>query len=116
MAPDSTIPVVGASGAIAAVMGAYLVWFPNAPVMTLIFFFFVLFVEIRAKWLLIVWFVTQFFTAPDSGVAWVAHVGGFGFGLLVALAVKASRGVRAVVWSRAAREAEPDPWSQVGYR
>ena len=87
VAPDSTVPVVGASGAIAAVMGAYLVWFPDAPVRTLIFFFFILFVDIRARWLLIGWFVMQFFTSPDSGVAWVAHVGGFAFGVLVALVV-----------------------------
>ncbi|MGI8983585.1 MAG: rhomboid family intramembrane serine protease [Acidimicrobiales bacterium] len=80
--PDSTIPVVGASGAIAGVMGAYLVLFPNVQILSLIFF---IIRDISAKWLLGAWFVLQFFTSADAGVAWVAHVGGFAFGALVAL-------------------------------
>ncbi len=85
MQPDSTIPVVGASGAIAGVMGAYLVLFPNVHIRTLLFLLFiVLFRDIPAKWLLGFWFVTQFFTSPDEGVAWLAHVGGFVFGAIVA--------------------------------
>ena len=80
--PNSTVPLIGASGAIAAVMGAYLVWHPNAPVRALVFF--VIPVLVRAKWFLIVWFVLQFFTDASSGVAWVAHVGGFVFGAVVA--------------------------------
>ena len=87
--PDSTVPVVGASGAIAAVMGAYLVWFPNVRVRTLIIFYFVTLFDIRAKWVLAFWFVLQFFTSPRSGVAWVAHVGGFAFGVVVGLAALA---------------------------
>ncbi len=84
--PDSTIPVVGASGAIAGVMGAYLVLFPNVRIRSLlILFVIVLFRDIPAKWLLGAWFVIQFFTSPDEGVAWLAHVGGFVFGALVAL-------------------------------
>ncbi len=86
--PASTVPVVGASGAIAAVMGAYLVWYPNAPIRTLFIMFLIFFVEIRAKWLLGFWFVLQFFTDASSGVAWVAHVGGFVFGVLVALLLR----------------------------
>jgi len=82
--PNSTIPVVGASGAVAGVMGAYLVLFPNVRIRSLVFFFIV---DVRAKWLLGFWFVTQFFTNP-SGVAWVAHVGGFVFGALVALLLR----------------------------
>jgi membrane associated rhomboid family serine protease len=82
--PDSTVPVVGASGAIAAVMGAYLVLFPNAPIRTIFIFFFIFFQDITAKWLLLFWFVSQFFISPGSGVAWVAHVGGFVFGAIVA--------------------------------
>jgi membrane associated rhomboid family serine protease len=81
---SSTIPIIGASGAIAAVMGAYLVLFPNAPVRTLFIYFIILFRDIPAKWLLIFWFVSQFFISPGSGVAWVAHVGGFVFGVIVA--------------------------------
>jgi membrane associated rhomboid family serine protease len=90
--PDSTIPVVGASGAIAGVMGAYLVWFPNAPVRTVLLLgFFVLFPQIRAKWLLGFWFVSQFFVNPNEGVAWMAHVGGFVFGALAGLLLAAVR-------------------------
>lgn len=113
---DSTVPVVGASGAIAAVMGAYLVWFPDAPVRTAVFFFFITLVDIRAKWLLIFWFVSQFFTAPDSGVAWAAHVGGFVFGVIVGWIVRASRGARRVVWTPDYRAARTwDPTGGVGY-
>lgn len=83
--PQSTVPVVGASGAIAAVMGAYLVLFPDAPIRTVIIFYLILFRDISAKWLLGFWFVSQFFINPNSGVAWVAHVGGFVFGAIVAL-------------------------------
>jgi membrane associated rhomboid family serine protease len=84
--PDSTIPVVGASGAIAGVMGAYVVLFPNVKIRSLIILLIiVLFRDIPAKWWLGFWFVTQFFTNPNEGVAWVAHVGGFVFGALVAL-------------------------------
>ncbi len=83
--PNSTIPVVGASGAVAGVMGAYLVLFPNVKIRTLFIFLLVLIRDVQAKWLLGFWFVFQFFTNPSAGVAWVAHVGGFVFGALVAL-------------------------------
>ncbi|HEY8546801.1 MAG TPA: rhomboid family intramembrane serine protease [Acidimicrobiales bacterium] len=86
---DSTVPVVGASGAIAAVMGTYLVLYPHARVRTLIFMLVILFVELRAGILLLAWFVLQFFTDPNEGVAWGAHVGGFLFGVLVGLALRA---------------------------
>ncbi|MGI9023284.1 MAG: rhomboid family intramembrane serine protease [Acidimicrobiales bacterium] len=80
--PSSTVPLVGASGAIAAVMGAYLVLFPNVRILTLIV---IVFRDVPAKWLLGFWFVLQFFTNPADGVAWVAHVGGFVFGVAVAV-------------------------------
>jgi membrane associated rhomboid family serine protease len=99
--PNSLIPVIGASGAIAGVMGAYLIWFPDAPVRTLIIFFIILFRDIPAKWLLIAWFVLQFFTNPNEGVAWVAHVGGFVFGVLIALLVRNSKTARQTVWRSA---------------
>jgi membrane associated rhomboid family serine protease len=83
--PTSTTPVVGASGAIAGVMGAYLVLFPRVPIRTLIVFFFIFLRDIEARWLLGFWFVSQFFVNPQSGVAWAAHVGGFLFGALVGL-------------------------------
>jgi membrane associated rhomboid family serine protease len=86
--PGSTVPLVGASGAIAGVMGAYLVWFPNVRILTAFFFILILLREIRAKWLLGIWFVLQFFTSPSEGVAWMAHVGGFVFGVLVGLLLR----------------------------
>jgi membrane associated rhomboid family serine protease len=78
----SRAPVVGASGSIAAVMGAYLVWYPKARVQTLVFF---LPVRLPAFIVLLVWLVLQFFTARGSHVAWVAHVVGFVFGAVVAV-------------------------------
>jgi membrane associated rhomboid family serine protease len=89
--PDSTIPLVGASGAIAAVMGAYLVLFPHARVRTLVFAFLIFFVQLRAMWVLGAWFILQFFTDPTDGVAWAAHVGGFVFGVGIGLVVRALR-------------------------
>jgi membrane associated rhomboid family serine protease len=90
--PDSTIPTIGASGAVAGVLGAYLLLLPHARVLTLIFIiFFVTLIEIPAYVLLGLWFVLQFLPAvgqvatPDlageGGVAYFAHVGGFVFGL-----------------------------------
>ncbi|MFA9564368.1 MAG: rhomboid family intramembrane serine protease [Acidimicrobiales bacterium] len=90
--PDSTIPLVGASGAIAAVMGAYLIWFPQAPIRTMILIVFIR--DITARWFLGLWFVLQFFTDSGSGVAWIAHVGGFLFGAAIALIVRAGPGTR----------------------
>ncbi|MEY2421276.1 MAG: hypothetical protein QOI95_1343 [Acidimicrobiaceae bacterium] len=84
---NSVIPLVGASGAIAAVMGAYLVWFPRAPILTLLFF---IFIEIPAGIWLAIWFVLQFFTGPNSGVAYMAHIGGFVFGLVVAALLRST--------------------------
>jgi membrane associated rhomboid family serine protease len=103
--PNSTIPVVGASGAVAAVMGAYLVWFPRAPILTAFIFIFIFLREIPAMWLLGFWFVLQFFTGSNSGIAWVAHVGGFVFGVLVGLALRGR-----------ARERQAVEWSVYGYR
>ncbi len=82
--PSSTIAVLGASGAIAGLMGAYLAWFPDAPIRTLVF---LIVVDIRARWFLLSWFVLQFFTSGSSPVAWVAHVVGFVFGFLLGLAL-----------------------------
>ena len=87
--PGSTIPLVGASGAIAGVMGAYLVLFPRVPIRSLIVFFLIMFRDIEARWLLGIWFVSQFFIGQDSGVAWAAHVGGFVFGVVAGLVWKA---------------------------
>ena len=89
--PDSTVPLVGASGAIAGVMGMYLVLYPNVHIRTLILLgFFVLFRDISAKWLLGIWLVSQFFINPNEGVAWMAHVGGFVFGVVAGLLLRAT--------------------------
>lgn len=96
--PDSTVPVIGASGAVAAVMGAYLVWYPDAPVRTLFIFILFWIQDVRAKWLLGAWFVLQFFTGQDSGIAWIAHVGGFVFGAAVALLVRWVSGMARLVF------------------
>ena len=84
--PDSLSPVVGASGAVAAVMGAYLVLSPSARLTTIIPPLFFLPFRIPAWVFLLEWLVLQFFTSADSGVAWVAHVAGFVAGVLVAFA------------------------------
>jgi membrane associated rhomboid family serine protease len=88
--PSSTIPVIGASGAIATIMGAYLVWFPRARVLTVLLIFFIFPFELPAWIVLSSWFVLQFFTGSSSDVAWMAHVGGFIFGVLVAALVRKS--------------------------
>jgi membrane associated rhomboid family serine protease len=87
---DSVVPIVGASGAIAAVLGAYFVWFPTARVLTVIlpFFFFVF--RLPAVVVLGLWFVTQFLTQTSSGIATAAHIGGFVFGALVALLLRSA--------------------------
>jgi membrane associated rhomboid family serine protease len=84
--PSSTVPIIGASGAIAAVMGAYLVCYPKARVKSIIFFGPMLLRKVTAQWLLVIWFLLQFqYVASTAGVAGGAHVGGFSFGLLVGL-------------------------------
>jgi membrane associated rhomboid family serine protease len=81
--PETTVPLIGASGAIAGVMGAYLVLFPRHLVMTLIIF---RIVAVPAVFFLGLWFGTQFLMAgAESGIAWEAHVAGFLFGMLAAL-------------------------------
>jgi membrane associated rhomboid family serine protease len=89
--PASTVPFIGASGAIAGIMGAYLVWFPRARINTLFFVFVILWFRIPAWIVLLAWFVLQFFTSPNSGIAWVAHVGGFVFGAGVAWVLRPKR-------------------------
>ncbi|MCU1345523.1 MAG: putative rane protein [Acidimicrobiia bacterium] len=79
--PESTVPIIGASGAIAAVMGAYLVWFPEARIKTVIVVGPVFLRKMKAKWLLIAWFLSQFLVT-GADVAWGAHIAGFVFGVL----------------------------------
>jgi membrane associated rhomboid family serine protease len=89
---NSQVPTIGASGAIAAVMGAYFRFYPHARVETLVPPFF--FVVLPAVLFLGVWFLLQFFNGAVSlgargpgfsGVAWWAHVGGFAFGFVICL-------------------------------
>jgi membrane associated rhomboid family serine protease len=92
---NSTIPTVGASGAIAGVMGAYLIKFPRAHIVTLVFIvIFITTIDIPAFFLLLYWFAIQFFSGVGSvgysqtsqgGVAWFAHVGGFVAGMLLVM-------------------------------
>jgi len=82
---NSLIPVLGASGAVAGIMGAYLVLYPNAQIKTLVFIFILItFVDLPAYIFLIIWFALQFFEAgASSGIAWLAHVGGFLIGIAI---------------------------------
>jgi membrane associated rhomboid family serine protease len=92
---NSTVPTVGASGAIAGVMGAYLVKFPRARIVTLVpIIIFITTVDIPAAFLLLYWFAIQFFNgvgsvgysqASSGDVAWFAHVGGFIAGIALIL-------------------------------
>jgi membrane associated rhomboid family serine protease len=100
VSPDSQTPLVGASGAIAAVLGGYALLYPRARVLTAVFVFFIFLVEIPALVMLGIWIFLQFLPAvgqlasPDvgsqGGVAYFAHLGGFAFGLL-AIKVFATR-------------------------
>jgi membrane associated rhomboid family serine protease len=86
--PSSIQPLIGASGAIAGVMGAYLVLWPRARVLTWIPLLIFVVIYLPAGLVLALWFGLQFFTSPNEGVAWLAHVGGFAFGVAVALALR----------------------------
>jgi len=91
--PGSPVPTVGASGAIAGVMGAYMVKFPHSRILTLVpIFIFLTTIEVPAILMLLYWFTIQFFSGIGSigysqlsqgGVAWFAHVGGFVAGMLL---------------------------------
>ncbi|MCG6894734.1 MAG: rhomboid family intramembrane serine protease [Desulfobacteraceae bacterium] len=86
---NSNVPTIGASGAIAGVMGAYIILHPHARILTLIPIVFIpWFVEIPAFFFLGLWFLLQFLSATGShgavsGIAWWAHIGGFVFGILL---------------------------------
>jgi membrane associated rhomboid family serine protease len=88
---DSDVPMIGASGAIAGVLGGYMVLYPHAKVKTLVFLgFFVTIIRIPAVILLLIWVGLQVFNtlsmSPDgSGVAWLAHIGGFIAGMVLIL-------------------------------
>lgn len=89
--PDSEVPMVGASGAIAGVLGAYMMLYPHGRILTLFWaFWFLQFTELPALIVLGVWFLLQLLSAmigggmlSGGGVAWMAHVGGFAAGALL---------------------------------
>jgi membrane associated rhomboid family serine protease len=94
ISPHSAIPMIGASGAISGVMGAYFVLYPRARVLTVIpIFFFIRLLYLPASLLLGFWILLQVLygcgsTPGSGGVAYFAHIGGFGVGLLLGLLVK----------------------------
>jgi membrane associated rhomboid family serine protease len=99
--PDSDIPNVGASGAIAGVLGGYILLYPRARVTTLIFLgFFITFVELPAAVVLLLWITIQviagilgfYSTMADGGVAYFAHIGGFLTGIMAIKLFTAGRG------------------------
>ncbi len=98
ISPNETIPLVGASGAIAGTLGAYIVMFPHARVLTAVFFFFITMIELPAIIVLGLWFGLQLLSGFGSlgqqvsgGVAFFAHIGGFVFGLITVYAFAAGR-------------------------
>ncbi len=107
VAPSSTIPSVGASGAIAGVLAVYLVLYPTAPVRVLVPGFYMMRIaRVPALIVLGFWFIIQLFngvlnlgaaTMAAGGIAWFAHIGGFLAGLVVGLGARAF-GTRRTYW------------------
>jgi len=88
---DSMVPVIGASGAISGVMGAYFLFYPRAKVLTLIpFFIFIRIIKVPAFFFLGFWMLFQVISginvsqSGEAGIAWFAHIGGFAAGLILA--------------------------------
>jgi len=103
LAPGSTVPLLGASGAIAGVLAAYFMLFPYARVLTLApIFFFLRLISIPAVFLLGFWFILQVISGAtslgmSSGVAWFAHIGGFLAGAILVFPFR-RKGVPVVLW------------------
>ncbi len=115
--PSSEVPMVGASGAISAVLGAYIVLFPSARILSLVFLgFFYQLIEVPALVVLGLWFALQLIdgigslglAGAEGGVAFFAHIGGFVAGVAVGLLVRGAGGAR-----RRPPEGPP-PWAGVG--
>ncbi len=107
LSPDSTIPMLGASGAIAGVLGAYYALFPTHKIKTLVpVIGFVSVVSIPASIMLIYWFITQIFSGATSigaeggGVAYFAHIGGFVTGWIIGKMASGSTSRQNVVYSQ----------------
>jgi membrane associated rhomboid family serine protease len=97
MSPDSPVPMIGASGAVSGVLGAYLILFPYATILTLVMFiFFIRLVRIPALLVLGFWIVVQLLNGlvsshrpgGEGGVAWFAHIGGFLAGIVIFLIIR----------------------------
>jgi membrane associated rhomboid family serine protease len=110
----STLPTIGASGAIAGVMGAYFVLYPRSRIITLVpIFFYPLFLEIPAILFLFFWFLTQILSGSLAlasgesfgGIAWWAHAGGFAAGIVLQFLFVRSRGHHRFYF-----ETEHAPW------
>jgi len=108
--PDSYVPMIGASGAIAGVMGAYFVLFPRSRVLTLVpIFIFIQIVEIPALWFLGLWFFFQVFSGVGSiattagsqggGIAFWAHAAGFAAGFVLVFAFRRPERQRVEWWN-----------------
>ena len=104
---DSTVPMIGASGAIAGVMGAYFVLYPHSRVLTVVFLlFFMDMVEIPAIFFLGIWFIKELFSGVGSlgaaslngGVAFWAHVSGFASGAVVGALWRLREATRRYRW------------------
>ena len=81
---ESLTPIVGASGIVSGLMGAYVFMFPNARLLVLVPFGFLFPTTIKAKFFMIFWFISQIFIAiGDQNISWEAHIGGFIFGYLL---------------------------------
>ena len=113
--PESYIPTLGASGAVAGLMGAFLVRFPQVRIRMMFLSFWGFFrwgrFSVAAYWLLPVWFAMELFSGllfgRSSGVAHMAHVGGFAFGMVAAVAIRYS-GLEHVINKGIEEEIDPD--------
>ena len=107
--PSSMVPMIGASGAIAGVLGAYLILFPRARILTLVPFIFVYLIRLPAFIVLGIWFLFQVLhsmmaaSTLRGGVAWFAHIGGFTAGMILVLVLVPRR-------PHPSRPAAAPPW------
>ncbi len=112
--PTSDVPLVGASGAIAALLGAYLVLYPRAKVVTVIpVFVFIELAKLPAAFVIGMWFLLQLAQGVGSigvatGVAWWAHVGGFVIGAVAMLPMIAGSQIKSTARRRTRKRAEPE--------
>jgi membrane associated rhomboid family serine protease len=101
---NSQIPMIGASGAIGGILGAYLINYPKAKVLVLIpFGFFSQLIKIRALYVLVFWFILQFISS-GAGVAYAAHIGGFVSGVILILFFNKKKNLKKI-------KALKGPWS-----